>query len=182
MLIQEVSRKYSQALFNAAKNRNLLGEADTQLKELGEIIKKDSSLMEFFSFPNVTDVSKIELVRSVFSERMNRLLVEFLVVLIEKKRINFLSEIIDDFIRLVEAERGIGRVTVISAVQLNNDERQKLIPAIQQRIGMDVLLEEKVDQSILGGMIVVMHNEIIDGSVRYGLEKIEDKLGKVRVL
>ena len=93
-----------------------------------------------------------------------------------------MGEIIDDFVRLAEAEKGIGRITVYTAVTLLDDERLKLKESLLVKSGLKVVLEEKIDKSIYGGMIVVMHNEIIDGSIRHGLEQVEDKLRKVRVL
>jgi F-type H+-transporting ATPase subunit delta len=182
MIIQEVARKYAQALFDSAKSKSIIDNAEEQLAGLLEIMKSDRTLMDFLTSPQATDESKEELVRSVFSERMERLVVEFLIVLLEKNRINFLGEIIDDFVRLAEAEKGIGRITVYTAVTLLDDERLKLKESLLVKSGLKVVLEEKIDKSIYGGMIVVMHNEIIDGSIRHGLEQVEDKLRKVRVL
>lgn len=182
MINHEVARKYAQALFDSAKTKSILANAEEQLADLLKIIKSDRTFMDFLTSPQATDESKVELVRNVFTDKMERLVVEFLIVLLEKNRIGFLVEIIDDFIHLAEAEKGIGRITVYTAVEMLEDERQKLKSSLLAKSGLKVVLEEKIDKSIMGGMIVVMHNKIIDGSVRYGLEQIEDKLSKVRVL
>jgi F-type H+-transporting ATPase subunit delta len=107
--------------------------------------------------------------------------VEFLIVLINKHRIGYLHEVIGEFIRLVKAERGIAAVTVLSAVPPAEGERQRLIEKLKARTGMTIELEEKIDPDIIAGMIVILHNEIIDGSVRRGLDVLQGQLAKVRV-
>ena len=61
------------------------------------------------------------------------------------------------------------------------DERIKLKDKMQMKTNLEIILEEKVDPSIIGGMIIILHNEIIDGSVSHGLNAVEEQLAKVRV-
>jgi F-type H+-transporting ATPase subunit delta len=138
-------------------------------------------MLNFLSAPQVLDETKKSLLRKVFTERIDRLLVEFLVVLVDKNRIGYLPEIIDEYARLVEAEQGVGRVTVVTAVPLNDAERKKLSAKMVAKTGLKIVLEEKVDPAIVGGMIVVLHDEIIDGSIRHGLNLLKEQLEKVRV-
>lgn len=182
MIAQEVARKYAQALFMAAKGKGVIDEAHVQLEDLRMLIEKDDTLLNFLNAPQVLDGHKLDLLRNVFSERLNRLFVEFLIVLVDKHRINYLYEIIDDFIRLVEAEKGMARVTVITAHPLTDDQRSNLITKLIVKTSLKITLEEKVKPAIMGGMIVIMHNEIIDGSVRHGLDMIEEQLTKVKVV
>lgn len=181
MLSQEVAKKYASALFLSVKEKNKTEDAYEQFDSLKELLKKDRSLLNFLAAPQVLDSHKHQLVRNVFTGRLDQLFVEFLLVLVEKNRINFLPEIIDEFDRLVEAEKGIGRVTVITAVPMQDTERARLIEKMTARTNLKIVLEEKIDTSILGGVIVILHNEIIDGSVKHGLQLLEEQLQKTRV-
>ena len=181
MLIWEVAGKYARALFLSAKERNLLDKIHEQMRDLRDLVRKDRSLLDFLGAPQVLDDAKKSLIREVFGPRIERLLVEFLVVLVDKGRVAFLVEIIDEYERMVEAEKGVGRVTVVTAVPLNDKERTQLSGKMAAKTGLTIVLEEKVDRSILGGMIVVLHDEIIDGSVKHGLNLVRDQLDKVRV-
>jgi F-type H+-transporting ATPase subunit delta len=182
MLAQEVARKYAQALFLSAKEKGLLDKAYEQFASLKAFLESDPTLLNFLNAPQVLDEHKLALVQKAFGGRLERLFVEFLLVLVRKHRIAFLPEVIDEFTRLVEAEKGIGRVTVISAVPLTEDERQNLTDKLTAKTGLKIVLEEKVDPDILGGMIVILHNEIIDGSVRRGLDLLQEQLAKVKVV
>ena len=182
MIAQEVARKYAQALFMAAKDKGVIEDAHVQFEDLKKLIEKDDTLLNFLNAPQVLDEHKLELLRNVFSGRLHRLFVEFLVVLVDKHRMGYLHEIIDDFIRLVEAEKGVARVTVITAHPLNDEQRSDLKEKLIAKTNLKITLEEKVKPVIMGGMIVIMHNEIIDGSIRHGLDMIEEKLAKVKVV
>ena len=127
MLVQEVARKYAQALFLSAKEKSLIDTAYEQFSDLKAFLVSDPTLLNFLNAPQVLDEHKLALVQDVFGNRLERLFVEFLMVLVKKHRIAFLPEVIDEFSRLVEAEKGIGRVTVITVVPLSESEKSKLI-------------------------------------------------------
>lgn len=181
MLVWEVAGKYAHALFLSAKEKGLLSSIYEQMNDLEQVITKDPSLLTFLGAPQVLQSAKKDLIRRVFLERVERLLVEFLIVLVDKGRVRYLKEIIDEFARMVEAEHGVGRVTVVSAVGLTDDERARLTKKMAAKTGLKIVLEEKVDPSIVGGLIVILHNEIIDGSISHGLNKVWEQLDKVRV-
>jgi len=182
MLAQEVARKYAQALFGTAKEKGLIDKAYEQFNDLKAFLASDSTLLTFLKAPEVLEERKLALVRNVFRERIEQLFIEFLIVLVEKHRIAFLPEVIDEFTRLVEAEKGIGRATVITATPLNEREKSDLVTKLAAKTALKIELEEKVDPDILGGIIVILHNEIIDGSVRRGLDLLEEQLVKVKVV
>ena len=112
---------------------------------------------------------------------MEQLFVEFLIVLLEKKRVGYLTQIVDEFIELVENEKGIERVQVTTARTLEESQKNQLIQKLAAKTGLKIVLEEKVDPAMIGGMIVVIEDQIIDGSVQHGLTMVAEQLGKVRV-
>lgn len=181
MLSQEVAKIYANALLLSVVEKGMIDVAYDQFTSFKKLIAKDKSLVQFLASPQVLDENKKKLIRDVFSSRIEKLFVEFLTVLVNKNRVNFFPEIIDEFTRLVEAKRGIGRVSVITAVPINESERAKLKDKMHARTNLEIILVEKIDPSILGGMIIILHNEIIDGSVSHGLNAVEEQLSKVRV-
>ncbi|HOD65984.1 MAG TPA: ATP synthase F1 subunit delta [candidate division Zixibacteria bacterium] len=181
MLAQEVAQRYAHALFDAAREKGLLDAGYSQMADLRTVVRADRTLLNFLTAPQVLDEHKIELLRTVFGSRLQRLFVEFLVVLVGKHRINYLVEIIDEFVERVEKAKGIGRARVISAVPLSGPERENLVGRLSAKTGLQIRLEVRIDPAILGGLIVILHNEIIDGSIRHGLGLIEEQLLKVKV-
>jgi len=181
MITQVISRRYAHALFLSTREKGLIDLAYEQFNDLNNLLVADASLMNFLKAPQVLEESKISLIRNVFKERLENLFVEFVVVLIEKGRIGYLSNIIKEFNYLVETEKGIGRVTVLTARKISESQREALTAKLVKKTGLKIFLEEKVDPSIIGGMIVKMYDQIIDGSVEYALKMVQDRLEKVRV-
>lgn len=181
MIAQQVAQKYARALFMAAKGRNLIDKAYDQFEVLRQVIQKDRALLDFLTAPHVTDQQKLELVNKVFGTRLEKLFLEFLLVLMDKHRVQHLPDIIDAFERLVETEKGIVRASVVTAIALSGDEERNVTARLESRTGKKVKLEKRVDPAILGGMIVIIDDEIIDGSVRHGLKQMREQLSKVKV-
>lgn len=181
MIAAEVAKKYAKALFLSTDQRGLVEQAYEQFSGLKQVLEADDSLLAVLGSPRIDDRQKLDLIQAVFGDRLEKLFVEFLSVLVRKRRAGYMVEVIDEFNRLVEFKKGISRVTATTAVPLTEAERERLLKALADKTGKKIELESKVDPSIIGGMIVIMHDEIVDGSVRYGLELLEDQLQKIKV-
>ena len=181
MIAQEVAKRYSAALFLSTNERGLVDEAYEQFSSLKVAMEKDASLLKFLASPRVVEEQKLQLLQSVFGERMERLFVEFLGVLVRRRRASYLIEVIDEFTRRVEIQKGINRVSVMTAVPISPEEESSLVAALAAKIGKKIELEKKVDRDIIGGMVVIMADEIIDGSVKYGLSQLKETLQKIKV-
>jgi F-type H+-transporting ATPase subunit delta len=181
MIAQEVAKRYSAALFMSTQERGLVDEAYDQFSGLKTAMEQDDSLLKFLASPRVEEDQKLQLLRTVFGERMERLFVEFLVVLVRRRRAAYLIEVIDEFNRRVEFQKGINRVTVMTAIPISPEEESALVSTLATKSGKTIELEKKVDPRIIGGMIVIMADKIIDGSIRHGLGQLKEKLHKIKV-
>ena len=181
MLAQQVAKKYSVALFSLAADKGLMDAAWDQFNALGEYLKKDKTFLDFMSAPQIPDQQKEDLVNKAFSGFMEKRFFNFLMMLVRKRRIGFLPEIIEEFDRLVRAEKGIARATCITVKPIVDNERRELIERLAKKTSLKIELVEKIDKAIIGGMIIILHNQIIDGSVRHGLSQLKNRLMKVKV-
>lgn len=181
MISREVAKKYANAMFMASKEKEILPEVYEQLGHLDNIAHSEKAFLEFLKSPRFTEKDKKTFVANVLQKRVHAIIVQFLYILLEKNRIKFLREIIDEFNRMVEAQRGIGRATVISAMPLTETEKRNLIDKLAAKLKLKIKLEQEIDSNIMGGVIVITHDQIIDGSVKHGLDLLEQSLYKVRV-
>jgi len=181
MLAQQVAKKYSHALFQLAVEKNMVDAAWDQFNSLADFLKKDKTFLDFMTAPQISDQKKDALVKKVFEPRLDRVLFDFLMFLVEKRRIRFLPEIIEAFDLMVRAHKGIARATCITAEKITDDERRKLVEKLAEKTSLKIELKERIDKSILGGMIIILRDQIIDGSIRYGLNQLKNRLMKVKV-
>lgn len=181
MIVQEVAKKYANALFLSVRDRGLINQAYEQLEGLRDLVVRDRTLLNFLSSPKISEDEKIALIRKVFADRLEKLFVEFLLVLVRKRRATYLPEVLDEFIRLVQHHKGINRVTVITAIPMAKAEEQSLTGQLVGKLGGTIELEKRVDGNLLGGAVIITHDKIIDGSVRHELNELRDQLRKLKV-
>lgn len=102
----------------------------------------------------------------------------FLFLLVDKRRMNILSPIVTELRRLIEQSEGIERVEVSVPMPLSDTQRELLESVLEGQTGKKVLLEEKVDPDVLGGMVVKVGSTVYDGSARTQIRQIRDILEK----
>jgi F-type H+-transporting ATPase subunit delta len=102
----------------------------------------------------------------------------FLLLLAEKGRFAELPAILSELKRMVEEAEGIERVEVSVPAALDAAQRESLRSALAERTGKRIELEEKVEPSLLGGMVVKVGSTVYDGSVRTQIQKIRENLKK----
>ena len=181
MIAQQVAKKYATALFLSVGHRGLIDEAYAQFGELNVMLKTDGALLRFLSSPRIGEADKLQLLQRAFGSRMNRLLLEFMGVLVRKRRAMYLVDILGEFGHLVEIHKGIAKAIVTVPVPLSGDEEKRLMATLVARTGKKIQLEKKIDPRLIGGMIVKIDDEIIDGSVQHGLNRLEEQLNHIKV-
>jgi F-type H+-transporting ATPase subunit delta len=181
MLTTVVSHKYARAMFDESVERGLTQKVADDLQALMDLRGEDPAFLNFLNSPEVLTEHKTEFIRSVFGSRLDRLTTDFLHLLVEKGRINFLPEICRDFAHLTEEHQGLLRAQVTSAVPLDAEQEGRLARELARVTGKKVVLEKKVDPSILGGVVVHLGTKIVDRSLRRGLKELAHNLLHVEV-
>ena len=115
----------------------------------------------------------------MFNGKINNNLKNFLKILVEKGRISSLQSIELTFKELLNEKHNILEGTVISAVALTAEKVKELEETLSKKYNKNITLENKVDKSILGGVLVRLGHIQIDGSVKTRLDNIKDQLSQV---
>ncbi|MDI6808036.1 MAG: F0F1 ATP synthase subunit delta [Candidatus Eisenbacteria bacterium] len=176
-----LSKKYAVALFGFARKKGEVETVENDLNALREFLKRDATLITFLESPDVLDSHKETLLKDVFGQRVSRSVLEFLLLLFRKKRMRLLENICDDFESLALEARGVQRAKVITAFKLRDDLRDSLGSALESVTRKKIVLQEEVNPELIGGAVIIVHNKVIDDSVRTKLEKLRDSLISTRV-
>jgi F-type H+-transporting ATPase subunit delta len=177
-----VARKYAVALFQAASHAGEIDRVASDLSSLTELNAADPRFLRHLASPQVTTRSKKELLDTILKGRASEITRRFLLLVLDKKRLDSLFEIFEKFHELVLKHRGIVKAEVKTAVPLEPAHVDRIRSRLSRMTGKTIDLESRVDPEILGGVIVAFENQIIDRSVRRGLDDLRDTLLKVRVL
>jgi F-type H+-transporting ATPase subunit delta len=170
------SRRYATALFDAAQKQNKLDAIERDLQVISTLMQQTPALLELWESKVVPAGRKRDLVSRLLGETVDTLTLSFLRLLVDKRREDILPVVQREIRALTDAARRLVRAEAIFAVAPTAVEQSSLIQSLQQRTGENVDLTVHIDPSILGGVIIRMHDTIIDGSVRGTLEKLREQL------
>jgi F-type H+-transporting ATPase subunit delta len=173
---RHVGKVYAEALFRAAEGANQTGEVLEELAALLGIFRKDPGLELFLSSAAIGQHRKEEAIRKAFTGRASEVLTNFLLVLNNHGRLDSLRAITEAYRTLSDRKTGHVIIRVRSAVPLTDEERSRLCDDVRAVRKLQPVLQETVDPSLLGGMIVYVGDWVYDASVRTRLLEIRNHL------
>ena len=175
--MEEIAQVWARALFEVAKEHDLLDQVRDQLGEFSDALHTNRDLMVFFFSPYFsTQEKKDGLERAVTGAEP--VFMNFLEALIERHRMPAIFRIKARYEVLWEDERDLLPVEVTSAVELD----KAIVGSIGDRIGEQtqrtVELSSKVDPDILGGIVLRVGNVVLDASIRNRLEQLRKQVAR----
>lgn len=167
---------YARALLEMAQAENVTGRIEEELFHLRELLKSNPALLEFLKDPSVQREGKRKALAELFENRVHPLLLNTLLTLGDQDRGNRILHIIEEFSGLASAARQTVTGEVTTAIALDEPTAQRLAAELSRITGKNVRLFQKIDPSILGGAIIRVGEQILDGSLRRKLEQIKGRL------
>ncbi|MEL3970673.1 F0F1 ATP synthase subunit delta [Rossellomorea oryzaecorticis] len=171
-----VAKRYALALFEIAKEQNQLEAIEEELRVVKSVFTQNKELNILLSNPKLSLDKKKGLIKEAFSSASLPVL-NTLLLLTDRHRINQVEGVANEFIELSNAERGIAEATVYSVRPLTEDEREAVSASFANKVGKQSLrIENVTDENLLGGLKVQIGNRIFDGSLSGKLHRLEREL------
>lgn len=167
----DVARVYAEALFEAGRDRGKLDALQSQLAQLADAVDRNHDLQVFLFSPYLSSQEKEKGLERAISGAEPEL-TNFLELLIEKGRMPEIFRIRRELDELWKRENKRIDVTVTSAVELDPAVVGKIGGEVERQTGEQVELSSRVDDSILGGIVLQVGNMVLDASIRSRLEKL----------
>jgi len=175
--MEEVARVYSEALFEVARERGSLDEIRDQLGEVTDAIATNHDLQVFFFSPYFSSSEKRDGIAKTFSGADPEL-VNFLELLAEKHRMPALFRIRRRFDELWDEANERLEVTLTSAIELDPSVVESVGAEIERKTGKTIELTSRVDDSIIGGIVLQVGNRVLDASIRHRLEQLRREVAQ----
>ncbi len=169
--MEEIAEVYARALFEAARENDVLDRIHDELGEVDDALREDDQLQLFFFSPYFGSDEKKEGVAKVVSGADERL-VNFLELLAERHRMPVIFRIRNEFDELWAKENRRLPVSVTAAVELDKSFVKDIGKRIEDQTGHKVELSSKTDPEVLGGLVIQVGNMVLDASIRNRLEKL----------
>jgi F-type H+-transporting ATPase subunit delta len=175
--VQELAEVYSRALFEAAKENDVLDRVHDELGQFADALAEDRDLQLFFFSPYFSSEEKAEGVDRIVVDADERL-VNFLKLLAERHRMPALQRIRRELDAMWAEENRLLPVSVTSAVELDAELVREIGRRIEEQTGRRVELSANVDPDVLGGLMVRVGNMVLDATVRNRLEQLRKQVAK----
>lgn len=176
-----VASKYAHGLFDAAREDGSLDRVYDEAESLLAYMRQERQLHAFWTAPQIPDEDKVQIVKQAFEKRVSALFLSFLLLLVNRHRIGYLQDILDLFIGRVKEHRGIVPTRVFSAFPLDDGDRERIAAEVSRRTKKQVELTVVVDPSLIGGLVVIVGNRVIDYSLRHFLNQMRGQLLALKV-
>jgi len=173
-----VTNTYARAFADAVFDMHL--DPATTLREaqaVAELVGESKELREVWETPSITPEQKRAVLDAIVArEGISHAVRNFVAVVIDHRRTNFLGAIVKQFELELDQRMGFAEAEITSARELNDPERRALEAQVQNLTGKKVRARYSRDTSLLGGAVVRVGSTIYDGSVSGQLERIREQL------
>ena len=173
-----INTGYARALLEMAQAEGVTGRVEEELFRLRELLKANPELLQFLKDPNVKAEGKRKALSDLFQGRVHPLVLSTLITLSDQDRAGRVLHVIEEFSAAAAAARQSVTGEITTAIALDEATVQRVAAELTKVTGKNVKLLQRVDAGILGGAIITVGEQIIDGSLRRKLDQIKDKLAQ----
>lgn len=168
-LAKQIIGAYAGVLFEAAVLTDTVDEVYAQMDAVQRLVRSHAPLRDALLDDSVEPARRSQVARDVFAG-LDPALVSTLAVMAERGNFDLLSSMAETYTLVAEEERGMVAVDVTTAVELTDSLRESITTKLAADLGKGVVLREKVDPSIIGGIVLSTHGQRVDASISSQLE------------
>ncbi len=177
----QTARTYGGALYDLAKEESLHAQILADLQLVRAAFEQEPDYMRLLCTPSIPKPERRALIEQAWSGNVHEYVCSFLMLLCDNGIVREFPACADEYRRRYQIDHGILPVRAVSAVELSDALREKLVRKLESITGKTIELTTRVDASLLGGIRLELPERQLDGSVRHHLEQMQ-KLLKNTVL
>jgi F-type H+-transporting ATPase subunit delta len=164
---------YTDALMSLAQSQNLVDEFGSNCADLIELLESSPELNQILANPIVKNADKKVILTKIVGDKVHPFMANFLMILVERRRIGYLSGICQRYQAALRDLKGIVLAEVTSAIALTEAQTQSVndrVKAMTSATGVEIVA--KIDPEIIGGVIIKVGSQVIDSSLRAEIRRL----------
>ena len=173
-----LAARYAQALFAAADEKGLTEEIGSQLAAILQEMETDGMFRSFMLDRSVPAPKKRKMIEETFGDKLHLYVRNFLFILFDKDREYVLAEIGAVYVRLLLERQNILPATLTTAVPVDDATVKELAAVLTQKYNKEIVFSLETDPKILGGAVIRVGDQMIDGSLKHQLAVMRNDLRK----
>ena len=171
-----ITSRYALALMEQAGEKGNEKKVSDDVELIFNTLKASKDLRNVLSNPVIKESKKKEILKALFSGKINPDTANFLNFVVDKGREEFLTAILDRFLTVRREKLGIVKIDVSSSVELSSSQKTTLSERFTTYTGKNVIMNYRIDESIIGGFIAKINDTVIDASVQNQLKLLKKSL------
>ena len=179
-LTSKIAAPYARALFDFSVEKNIMHQITADFQNLDTFLGETPELVEYLNNPVVKQEAKGEILAKTLKSQINSETFKFLMVLVERDRINLLNAVITSYLELIYQTASIKMIEVSTASAFTNLQKNTLIQKLKELTNArEIRLIITVDPSLIGGFLIKTESKVIDFTVKNQLQKLAKHLDTV---
>ncbi|MBW6520941.1 MAG: F0F1 ATP synthase subunit delta [Desulfoarculaceae bacterium] len=172
-----LARRYAKALFAVGREDGKFEGYNEELQGVAELYLSQPQVSDALTNPLYPlDIRQKVMAGMVVSMGVEKIMANFLNLLVEKKRADILPEVAEEYQAMVDNEKNVSHGSVVSAIELTEELKAKVRGTLEKLTGKKVDLTTSVDPAIIGGIIAKVGDLELDGSIRTQLASLKDSI------
>ena len=170
----------ARALFDFSVEKNIMHQITADFQNLETFLSETPELTKYLNNPIVSQTAKCEILAKTLESQINTETFKFLIILVNRNRINLLESVINTYLELVYETASIKMIDVSTAVAFTNAQKNTLIKKLKELTNArEIRLVISVDPSLIGGFLIKTDSKVIDVTIKNQLEQLAKHLDAV---
>ena len=174
--MESVAKTYAESLFSLAVEENKVNSYADDMRVVYAVFQEDSNSVSFFSHVLIQDDVKFDLIDKSFKGQINPYVVNFLKLLIQKRRFRYILDICKNFQKMCNKYLGIEEGIIYTGFTLSDAEVASVENAISKKENNTIQLRQVIDRNLIGGIKIQIENRVYDGSIQNRVEVLRREL------
>src|SRR5699024_4385742 len=159
--------------FEVASEKKQVDTVERELQVLKQAIDENPAFLRFLEHPHITKDMKKKEIETIFKDGISEITLNFFHLLIDKNRVDIMAVVPQFFVDRANELRGLVDAVVTSVKPLSEDEKEGLNQSFKRLLNKEIRIQNQVDESIKGGVVVRIGDRLYDGSVAGRLNRIQ---------
>lgn len=172
----ELAKEYGDGLYALARDEGLTAELLSQMTEVEKLFRQEPDFLRLLGNMSLPKTERIEILDNAFRGQVHPYLLNFLKILCERGSLNEFSSCRAAYYALYRKEFSIAEATVTTAEPLSDTRREQLLEKLRSMTGKQIVLHEKQDASLIGGVLLEMEGRTYDNTIRNRLKNVHDAM------
>ncbi len=173
-----IAVRYATPILELAEEKNVLESVKQDMESFLNVCKESRDFSLMLKSPIITHLKKADILRKVFTGKVNELTLQAFDIITRKSRESLLERIAEEFLHLYNIKKGMTEVSVTTSIKLDADMKKAFEKLSKEITGKEPILKEKVDPEIVGGYILRLGDRQLDESISGQLKDLKLKFSK----